>query len=196
MATGLKLRMRGYRSMGDSVPLVMTTVWNFWNTGFTARLASRQLSCRAHRETLWCLEFSKYGLQCQARVQAAQLPCPSGETLVSGTFPNAGFTARLASRQLSCRAHRETLWCLELSKYGLHRQARVQAAQLPRPSGDTLVSGIFQIRASPPGSRPGSSAAAPIGRNFVVYKYLSTGFIARLASRQLSCPAHREKVLR
>lgn len=46
MATGLKLRMRGYRSMGDSVPLVMTTVWNFWNTGFTARLASRQLSCR------------------------------------------------------------------------------------------------------------------------------------------------------
>ena len=26
MATGLKLRMRGYRSMGDSVPLVMTTV--------------------------------------------------------------------------------------------------------------------------------------------------------------------------
>ncbi len=45
IATGWKLRMRGYRSMGDSVPLVMTTVWNFWNTGFTARLASRQLSC-------------------------------------------------------------------------------------------------------------------------------------------------------
>lgn len=45
MATGLKLRMRGYKSMGDRVPLVMTTVWNFWNTGRTARLASRQLSC-------------------------------------------------------------------------------------------------------------------------------------------------------
>ena len=45
MATGWKLRMRGYRSMGDSVPLVMTTVWNLRNTGFTARLASRQLSC-------------------------------------------------------------------------------------------------------------------------------------------------------
>ena len=45
MATGLKLRMRGYRSMGDSVPLVMTTVWNFENTGRTAKLASRQLNC-------------------------------------------------------------------------------------------------------------------------------------------------------
>jgi len=49
MATGWKLRMRGYRSMGDSVPLVMTTVWNLRNTGFTARLASRQLSCAQPR---------------------------------------------------------------------------------------------------------------------------------------------------
>ena len=59
MATGWKLRMRGYRSMGDSVPLVMTTVWNFWNTGFTARLASRQLSCRAVSgfQGVWALGF-------------------------------------------------------------------------------------------------------------------------------------------
>lgn len=51
MATGLKLRIRGYRSMGDSVPLVMTTVWNFWNTGRTARLASKQLSCAPPQHT-------------------------------------------------------------------------------------------------------------------------------------------------
>ena len=59
MATGWKLRMRGYRSMGDSVPLVMTTVWNFWNTGFTARLASRQLSCRTASgfQDIWVLGF-------------------------------------------------------------------------------------------------------------------------------------------
>ena len=48
MATGLKLRMRGYRSMGLRVPEVMTTVWNFWKTGLTARLASRQLNCNHH----------------------------------------------------------------------------------------------------------------------------------------------------
>lgn len=45
MATGVKLRMRGYRSMGLSVPLVMTTLWNFWNTGRIANPASRQLNC-------------------------------------------------------------------------------------------------------------------------------------------------------
>ena len=30
MATGLKLRMRGYKSMALSVSEVITTVWNFW----------------------------------------------------------------------------------------------------------------------------------------------------------------------
>jgi len=41
-ATGWKLRIRGYRSMGLSVPLVMTTVWYFANTGRIASEASRQ----------------------------------------------------------------------------------------------------------------------------------------------------------
>jgi hypothetical protein len=44
MATGLKLRMRGYRSMGDSVPLVMMTDWYLPNTGRMASEASRQES--------------------------------------------------------------------------------------------------------------------------------------------------------
>ena len=44
MHTGLKERMRGYRSMGDRVPLVITTVWYFANTGRIASEASRQLS--------------------------------------------------------------------------------------------------------------------------------------------------------
>ena len=52
MATGLKLRMRGYKSMGLSVPDVMTTVWNLANTGLTARLASKQLNCSTASVTL------------------------------------------------------------------------------------------------------------------------------------------------
>jgi len=48
MATGWKLRMRGYRSMGLRVPEVMTTLWNLVKTGFMARLASKQLSCGRH----------------------------------------------------------------------------------------------------------------------------------------------------
>jgi hypothetical protein len=43
MLTGWKSRMRGYRDSGDSVPLVITTDRNLLNTGFIARLASRQL---------------------------------------------------------------------------------------------------------------------------------------------------------
>ncbi len=43
MDTGWKLRMRGYRSMGDRVPLVMTTLWNLLKMGRMAREASRQL---------------------------------------------------------------------------------------------------------------------------------------------------------
>jgi hypothetical protein len=43
MLTGWKSRMRGYRLRGDSVPLVMTTLWKRLNTGRIARLASRQL---------------------------------------------------------------------------------------------------------------------------------------------------------
>ncbi len=42
--TGLKFRMRGYRSMGLSVPLVMMTDWNLVNTGFMASDASRHAS--------------------------------------------------------------------------------------------------------------------------------------------------------
>ena len=44
MHTGLKLSSRGYSSIGDSVPLVMKTLWNFSNTGRTASEASRQHS--------------------------------------------------------------------------------------------------------------------------------------------------------
>lgn len=47
MLTGWKSRMRGYRLRGDSVPLVMTTLWNLLKMGRIARLASRQL----HRKT-------------------------------------------------------------------------------------------------------------------------------------------------
>lgn len=42
--TGRKSRMRGYSSMGDSVPLVMTTVWKRPKMGFMASEASRQQS--------------------------------------------------------------------------------------------------------------------------------------------------------
>lgn len=35
--------------MGLRVPDVMTTLWNFWKTGFIAKLASRQLNCTTHR---------------------------------------------------------------------------------------------------------------------------------------------------
>ena len=45
--TGWKLRILGYRSIGLRVPEVMITLWNLANTGFTAKLASRQLSYRA-----------------------------------------------------------------------------------------------------------------------------------------------------
>jgi hypothetical protein len=41
--TGWKSRILGYRDRGDRVPLVMTTDLNLLNTGFIARLASRQL---------------------------------------------------------------------------------------------------------------------------------------------------------
>tara|TARA_B110000879_G_scaffold196176_1_gene265579 strand:+ start:1014 stop:1274 length:261 start_codon:yes stop_codon:yes gene_type:complete len=44
MHTGLKLNNLGYSSIGDSVPDVMNTDWNFSNTGLTARDASRQHS--------------------------------------------------------------------------------------------------------------------------------------------------------
>jgi hypothetical protein len=43
--TGWKLSKRGYRSMGLSVPDVITTLWNLSNTGFIAREESKQLSC-------------------------------------------------------------------------------------------------------------------------------------------------------
>ena len=46
--TGWKLRILGYRSIGLRVPEVMITLWNLANTGFTAKLASRQLSYRAY----------------------------------------------------------------------------------------------------------------------------------------------------
>ena len=46
--TGWKLRILGYRSMGLRVPDVMITLWNLANTGFTAKLASKQLSYRSH----------------------------------------------------------------------------------------------------------------------------------------------------
>ena len=45
MTTGLKFKILGYRSIGLSVPEVMTTLWNLLKTGFMARLASRQLNC-------------------------------------------------------------------------------------------------------------------------------------------------------
>ena len=47
--TGWKLRILGYRSMGLRVPDVMITLWNLANTGFTAKLASKQLSYRARQ---------------------------------------------------------------------------------------------------------------------------------------------------
>lgn len=43
-ATGWKLRILGYRSMGLRVPEVMTTDWNLLKMGFMAREASRQAS--------------------------------------------------------------------------------------------------------------------------------------------------------
>lgn len=45
MTVGWKFRILGYKSMGLSVPEVMTTLWNLVNTGFIARLASKQLNC-------------------------------------------------------------------------------------------------------------------------------------------------------
>ena len=45
MTVGWKLRILGYRSIGLSVPEVMMTLWNLVNTGFMARLASKQLNC-------------------------------------------------------------------------------------------------------------------------------------------------------
>lgn len=42
---GWKLSSLGYRSMGDSVPEVMTTDWKRRITGRIAMEASRQLSC-------------------------------------------------------------------------------------------------------------------------------------------------------
>lgn len=41
--TGLKSRILGYISKGESVPEVITTDWNLSNTGFMAILESRQL---------------------------------------------------------------------------------------------------------------------------------------------------------
>ena len=40
LTTGLKLRRRGYRSIGLRVPEVITTVWKRSNTGFIASEAS------------------------------------------------------------------------------------------------------------------------------------------------------------
>jgi hypothetical protein len=39
---GWKFNNFGYNSIGDSVPEVITTVWNLLSTGFIARDASRQ----------------------------------------------------------------------------------------------------------------------------------------------------------
>ena len=44
--TGLNDNRRGYSSIGDRVPLVMKTLWNFSKTGRTASDASKQHSCR------------------------------------------------------------------------------------------------------------------------------------------------------
>ena len=38
-----KLNSFGYKSMGERVPEVITTVWNLWNTGLIAIDASKQL---------------------------------------------------------------------------------------------------------------------------------------------------------
>ena len=38
------------------------TLWNLANTGFTARLASRQLSCRQNGASGWNLAFSAIGV--------------------------------------------------------------------------------------------------------------------------------------
>ena len=51
--------------MGLSVPDVMMTLWNLVNTGFIARLASRQLSCmeeQSHQKRLLKLAVLKASL--------------------------------------------------------------------------------------------------------------------------------------
>ena len=40
--------------MGLRVPEVMMTLWNLANTGFTARLASKQLSCGQCQQCVRC----------------------------------------------------------------------------------------------------------------------------------------------
>lgn len=55
--TGLKFRSFGYRSIGLSVPDVITTDWKRSKTGLIAREASRQLSCKTTKKSE--LAFSK-----------------------------------------------------------------------------------------------------------------------------------------
>jgi hypothetical protein len=52
--TGLKLSNLGYRSIGLSVPDVITTLWNRSNTGLIAREASRQLSYTQQQNIVSC----------------------------------------------------------------------------------------------------------------------------------------------
>ena len=55
--------MRGYRFSGDRVPLVITTLWKRLNTGFMARLASRQLHTGQTEAAVQTVAASARGLR-------------------------------------------------------------------------------------------------------------------------------------
>jgi hypothetical protein len=55
MITGWKFKIFGYMSMGESVPEVITTVWNRSKTGFMAIDESKQLKCKMGLDTVGVL---------------------------------------------------------------------------------------------------------------------------------------------
>jgi hypothetical protein len=57
--TGVTPRILGYKLIGESVPLVITTDWNFENTGFIAKDASRHANCST--ASGMCGRRSSYG---------------------------------------------------------------------------------------------------------------------------------------
>ncbi len=83
--TGLKLRMRGYKSMGLSVPLVMMTDWNLVNTGFMASDASRHASWMTGSLTVGIRSSNGSVMICTAfaRVQKCSQSAATGNQTVA-----------------------------------------------------------------------------------------------------------------